>query len=303
MSSQHSPVMLTEVLQALEPRAGGRYVDGTLGGGGHASAVLDASAPDGRLLGLDADETAVARARALLDSYGDRVMLTHASFRQLRHAAESNGFAGCDGVLFDLGLSSDQLAAPDRGFSFQVDGPLDMRFDRSHGRTAADLLNQASERELANIFYRYGEERRSRRLARIVVEQRQARPFARTSELLAAVETALGHRRGHVHPATRAFQALRIAVNDELNAIEDGLDAAVEILLGGGRLAVISFHSLEDRIVKRFIRSRSGDAAVPSLQPLTRKPLVPHAQERRANPRSRSAKLRVAERRAPENGK
>jgi 16S rRNA (cytosine1402-N4)-methyltransferase len=296
MISEHQPVMLAEVLEALGPRAGGHYVDGTLGGGGHARAILDTSAPDGRLLGLDADETVIERARRILERYGDRVTLLHASFQELGSVAPAHGFASCDGVLLDLGLSSDQVADPDRGFSFQTQGPLDMRFDRSRGQTAADLLNQASERQLAEIFYRYGEERRSRRLARAVVERRRARPFVRTDDLLAVVEVSLGNRRWRLHPATRAFQALRIAVNDELAALEKGLEGAAEVLTDGGRLAVISFHSLEDRIVKHFVRSRSADKTFPSLKAITRKPLTPRAEERRANPRSRSAKLRIAER-------
>jgi 16S rRNA (cytosine1402-N4)-methyltransferase len=296
MTSEHQPVMLTEVLEALGARAGGRYVDGTLGGGGHARAILDTSAPDGRLLGLDADEAAIERARRILERYGDRVTLLHASFQELGSVAPAHGFASCDGVLLDLGLSSGQVADPDRGFSFQTRGPLDMRFDRSRGQTAADLLNQASERQLAEIFYRYGEERRSRRLARAVVERRRVRPFVRTDDLLAVVEVSLGGRRGRLHPATRAFQALRIAVNDELAALEKGLEGAAEVLADGGRLAVISFHSLEDRIVKHFVRSRSADKTFPSLKAITRKPLTPRAEERRANPRSRSAKLRIAER-------
>jgi 16S rRNA (cytosine1402-N4)-methyltransferase len=296
MTSQHVPIMLHEVLEALQPRAGGRYVDCTVDGGGHAAALLAASAPDGRLLGLDADPTAIALARDRLEPYRERTTLVQSNFRAVAPVAAANGFEPCQGVLFDLGLSSDQLAAPARGFSLQHDGPLDMRFDPSGGPTAADLLNESSEGELADIFYQYGEERRSRRLARVVVERRRGRPFARTVDLLSAVEAAVGGKRGRLHPATRVFQALRIAVNDELESLKAGLTAAAEILAAGGRLAVISFHSLEDRIVKRFIQAHSAGAAEPPLRPLTRKPLVPGPVEIEANRRSRSAKLRVAER-------
>ena len=296
MSSLHVPVMLNEVLEALQPRSGGRYVDGTVGGGGHAAALLEASAPDGSVLGLDADAAAIARAGERLAPFGARVTLVHSSYRAIESVATAHGFRPCDGVLLDLGLSSDQLAAAERGFSFREEGPLDMRFDRSAGPTAADLLNGRTEQELADIFYRYGEERRSRRLARVVRERRRTRPFARIGDLVAAVEAALGPRHGRLHPATRIFQALRIAVNDELEALKVGLAGAVEILAEGGRLAVISFHSLEDRIVKRFILDRSACAAHPPLRPLTRKPLVARPAERAANPRSRGAKLRVAER-------
>lgn len=298
MITQHVAVMTTEVLELLRPRAGGRYIDGTLGGAGHAAAILQASEPDGRLLGLDADADALERARQRLAPFGERAVLVQSSFRLLQRVAEAYGFAPCDGVVFDLGLSSDQLADPERGFSFQQDGPLDMRFDRRTGQTAADLLNQASEQELADIFFHYGEERRARRLARMIVERRRVQPFRRTTDLLAAVQAVLGGRRGRLHPATRVFQALRIAVNDELGALREGLAGALEVLGLGGRLVVISFHSLEDRIVKQFFLEQAR-AAVPRVRILTRKPLTPRAEEIRANPRSRSAKLRAAERIGP----
>jgi 16S rRNA (cytosine1402-N4)-methyltransferase len=288
--------MLNEVLESLQPRPGGRYIDGTLGGGGHAAALLDASVPEGRLLGLDADAEAVERVREQLGPRAERATLVQRNFREIAEVARAEQFVPCDGIVLDLGLSSDQLAGEARGFSFQQDAPLDMRFDRSRGRTAAELLNESSEGELADVFYYYGEERRSRRLARAVVEQRRIRPFGSMSDLLSVVERALGPRRARLHPATRVLQALRIAVNDELEALKAALAGAVEILAAGGRLAVISFHSLEDRIVKRFIQSRSVDAEQPSLRALTRKPLVPQPAEIQANPRSRSAKLRVAER-------
>jgi 16S rRNA (cytosine1402-N4)-methyltransferase len=302
VTTQHVPVLLHEVLEALRPGAGGRYIDGTVGGGGHTAALLEASAPGGRVLGLDRDEAALARAAERLKAFEARVTLVKSDFRAMKSVAEAHGFAPCDGVLLDLGLSSDQLASPERGFSFQADGPLDMRFDPSTGETAAELLNRASETELADIFYSYGEERRSRRLARVVVERRRTRPFERTGDLVAAVEAALGGRRGRLHPATRAFQALRIAVNDELGALKEGLAAAADLLAEGGRLAVISFHSLEDRIVKQFIQLHASGQASRPLRALTRKPLVASAAEREANPRSRSAKLRVTERPAPGSG-
>ena len=306
MTTQHRPVMLAEVLAALQPRAGGRYVDGTLGGGGYTAALLDATAPDGAVLALDADPAAIERARSRFGEYGRRVTLVHSNFRAIGEVAQSRGFAACDGVVLDLGLSSDQLGAAERGFSFQADGPLDMRFDTTCGETAADLLNRASESELADLFYYYGEERRARRLARLVVERRRSRPFERSGDLVATVEAALGGRRGRIHPATRAFQALRIAVNDELEALREGLSGAVGILADGGRLAVVSFHSLEDRIVKQFIRAHAEGGEEPRLRALTKKPLVPGEDERSTNPRSRSAKLRAAERVAevePRGGK
>jgi 16S rRNA (cytosine1402-N4)-methyltransferase len=298
-ATRHLPVLRDEVLAALQPRAGGRYIDGTLGGGGHTTALLERSEPDGRVLALDADPEPIGRAAALRERFGDRLTLIRSNFRDLDSVAQAQGFAPCDGVLLDLGISSDQLAEAERGFSLQADGPLDMRFDISGGESAAELLNTSDETELADIFYHYGEERRSRRLARLVVARRQERPFVRTGDLVAVAEAALGPRRGRIHPATRVFQALRIAVNDELGALESALSAAVSVLAPGGRLAVISFHSLEDRIVKQFIRSQSVADEEPRLRPLTRKPQTAGPAELAANPRSRSAKLRVAERLAP----
>jgi 16S rRNA (cytosine1402-N4)-methyltransferase len=289
-------VLLEEVLAAIEPRTGHRYIDGTLGGGGHTEALLDASSPAGRVLGIDRDLDALHRTRSRLERFGARVTLVHGSFRELAATAAEHGFAPCSGVVLDLGLSSDQLSSTERGFSFQHDGPLDMRFDRTSGTTSAELLNERSEAELADIFYYFGEERRSRRLARVIVEWRQERPFVSTSDLVAAVESAFGPRRGRIHPATRVFQALRIAVNDELDALRAGLEGAARTLEIGGRLAVISFHSLEDRIVKQFIRAREASGQEPRLRPLSRKPVVASAAERATNPRSRSAKLRIAER-------
>jgi 16S rRNA (cytosine1402-N4)-methyltransferase len=294
----HVPVLLSEVLSGLGPRGGGRYVDGTLGGGGHAAAVLEASAPDGRLLGIDADPAALAAAGARLSAYGERARLAHGNFRDIGRLARGHGFDGVDGVLLDLGVSSHQLDTPERGFSFAADAPLDMRLDPTAGATAADLVNETPEGELADLIYRYGEERGSRRVARFIAEARRKRPIETTGELAELVARALGGRHGKIHPATRTFQALRIAVNRELESLELALPQAVELLAPGGRLAVISFHSLEDRIVKLFFRSESGYGGdqEAKIQIVTKKPIAAGEQEARANPRSRSAKLRIAER-------
>lgn len=304
--SEHEPVLLEEVLAALAPRPGRRYIDGTVGSGGHARAVLDRSAPDGRLLGIDLDPFAVAQARRALTEYGDRLVLLQGNFAWIGEIARQHNFAPVDGILLDLGLSSLQLEAPERGFSFQADGPLDMRFDPRHGPSAADLVNGLPESELADIIYRYGEERRARRIARAIVE---ARPLRTTGELAHLVSRVVKRSRG-IHPATRTFQALRIAVNRELENLERALPAAVDLLAAGGILAVISFHSLEDRIVKRFFVEQAAGCVcppelpvctcgrVPRLRILTRKPIRPNAAEVERNPRSRSARLRVARREA-----
>ncbi|MBC7262300.1 MAG: 16S rRNA (cytosine(1402)-N(4))-methyltransferase RsmH [Chloroflexi bacterium] len=245
--STHVPVLYAEAMSFLAPRPGGVYIDGTVGAGGHAKGILELSGPDGRLLGVDLDRDALQLARQALMDYGVRVTLVHGSFAQLSTIARAHGFYPANGVLLDLGISTMQLAAPERGFSFQVDGPLDMRFDQSADITAADLVNTLPEAELADILYRYGEERRSRRVARAIV---QARPLHTTTELAQLVTRVLG-RRGRIHPATRTFQALRIAVNQELEALAQGLEQAVEVLAPGGRLVVIAFQSLEDRILKK----------------------------------------------------
>lgn len=303
----HIPVLFQTVLDGLQVRPGGRYIDATIGGAGHAAGILAASSPDGRLLGLDRDPTAVDVARARLASYLGRVVIEHRSFVHLAEVARSQQFIPVDGILFDLGLSSLQLADPSRGLAFMVDGPLDMRFDpTSGGPTAADLVNDLDPEELAALLYRYGEERQARRIAQAILA---ARPLHTTGELAAVVERAVGKgRHERIHPATRTFQALRMAVNDELTALEAALPQAVEILAPGGRLAVISFHSLEDRLVKEFMRRESRDCICPpetpvcvcghraTLRLITRKPIRPTAQEIAANPRSRSARLRVAER-------
>jgi 16S rRNA (cytosine1402-N4)-methyltransferase len=301
----HIPVLFQEVLDGLQIKPDGLYIDSTLGGGGHSAGVLEASAPGGRLLGLDRDPAAVTRAGARLAPFGGRAVLVHSSFDRLGEVALARGFVPAEGVLFDLGFSSLQLADPARGFAFAVDGPLDMRFDPLSDRpTAADLVNHLSVEELVDLLFQYGEEKHARRIVKAIVA---ARPLHTTAELVAAVEQAI-ERRGRIHPATRTFQALRIAVNDELAALERALPQAVEILAPGGRLAVISFHSLEDRIVKRFMRRESRDCICSpeapacvcdhqaTLRVISRKPVRPTAKEVAANPRARSALLRIAER-------
>lgn len=302
----HVPVLLEPTLSLLQPRPGGRFIDGTVGAGGHAVALLAASDPNGRLLGLDQDPIALQLARAHLAPYGERVALVHANFRTLHAVATAHGFAAVDGILLDLGLSSMQLDTGERGFAFSQDAALDMRMDPTAATTAADLVNSLGERELADLIYEYGEEKASRRIARAIVA---ARPIHTTSELARIVARVAGGK-GYwrIHPATRTFQALRIAVNDELDALKDALPQAVSLLRPGGRLAVISFHSLEDRIVKQFMRDESQDCICPPGQPVctcdhtaslslvTRKPVMADAAEIATNARARSARLRVAER-------
>jgi 16S rRNA (cytosine1402-N4)-methyltransferase len=311
-SVRHIPVMADEVIEAMAPRAGTTHVDTTLGGGGHAERILESSSPDGRLLGLDADGAAIARVRDRLGSrFGERLTLRQANFRELAAVAPEAGFGEVDGCLFDLGLSSFQLADEDRGFGFRTGGPLDMRFDTERGIAAAELLATLDRDELTALFRRYGEEPFAGRIARAIVETRRTVPVRTAEELAALVARVAPSRapgRRRVHPATRVFQALRIAVNEELEALEAGLAAAVDLLRPGGRLAVLSYHSLEDRIVKRFLQAeRRGctcppEAPVcvcgrqPRLRLLTPKGLVPSAAEVAANPRARSARLRAAER-------
>jgi 16S rRNA (cytosine1402-N4)-methyltransferase len=302
---QHIPVLLAEVLAALAPRPGGRYIDGTLGGGGHALAILLAAQPDGRLLGIDADPVALQAARARLLRAGfttNHFTLHHGAFADLSEIAQQYALDEVDGIMLDLGVSSYQLDTPARGFSFAHDGPLDMRLDPTRGPSAADLVNELEETALADLIYRYGEERGSRRIARQIVAQRRQAPLTSTAELAALVARAIGRGgRDRIHPATRTFQALRIAVNGELDQLEAALPQAVALLRPGGRLAVISFHSLEDRIVKQFFRAESGyggsaNQRIPQLQIITRKPIEAGPAELARNPRARSAKLRVAER-------
>jgi 16S rRNA (cytosine1402-N4)-methyltransferase len=284
----HKAVMLNEVLAFLRPARGGRFIDATFGAGGHTRALLDRTAPDGEVLALDMDESAIGSGREALASYGPRLVLVQANFRDVLPVAIEHGFRAVDGVLADIGVSSMMLDDPQRGFSFMREGPLDMRMDRSRGVTAADIVNTASERDLAGILYEFGEERRSRAIARSIV---RSRPLALTTDLARAVERVLGGARyGKIHPATRTFQALRIAVNEELASLESFLDSAPAALRPGGRLAVITFHSLEDRIVKNRFRSFGASGAV-----LTKKVVMADAEEVRLNPRARSARLRVWE--------
>lgn len=304
-SSTHTPVLYQAVLSALQPSTGGRYIDGTVGSGGHAEGILTASAPDGQLLGLDLDPAALERAARRLATFGRRVELRQASYARMAEIAGTIGWRSVQGVLLDLGLSSDQLDDSQRGFSFRQEGPLDMRFDPGAGPSAADLVNGLEVEALARVLADFGEERHARRVARAIAS---ARPIRTTTELAHVVARASGGRRRRIHPATRTFQALRIAVNQELSALQGGLPQAVAMLDPGGRLAVISFHSLEDRAVKRFFRQESRDCICPpeqlectcdhraTLRELTRKPIRPGPDEEASNPRSRSARLRVAER-------
>ncbi len=296
----HVPVMREAVVRLLVPKPGGIYVDGTVGLGGHAAAIL-AAAPDTRLIGIDRDPQALWYAAERLSQFGDRVTLVHGNYRDLAKILSDLGVGALDGFLLDLGLSSLQLDAPDRGFSFRADGPLDMRMDPTQGKSAADLVNEVSVEELARILRDYGEERFAGRIARAIVN---ARPIATTGELAEVVRRAIPRRfhERRIDPATRTFQALRIAVNDELRNLQDGLAAGFAALRPGGVIVVISFHSLEDRIVKRFFRGLATPhyeslAPVPPLPPqaevLTKKPLRPSEKEIEENPRARSAKLRA----------
>jgi 16S rRNA (cytosine1402-N4)-methyltransferase len=285
----HTPVLIEETIPFLDPRPGNRFIDATLGAGGHTRAILDRTAPDGRVLGIDQDETALSSVRATLESYGSRVVFVHSNFRAVRTIAETYGFLECDGVLADIGISSMMVDDPSRGFSFMQEGPLDMRMDRNQALTAADIVNTYSEKEIADIIYTYGEERRSRPIARSIV---RSRPLQRTTDLVRAIERIAGSPRyGQIHPATRTFQALRIYVNDELKSLEEFIDSSMTVVRSGGRVVVIAFHSLEDRIVKQRFRV----SAVPG-RVLTKKVVTAGDEEVRRNPRARSAKLRAWER-------
>jgi 16S rRNA (cytosine1402-N4)-methyltransferase len=312
MEVGHIPVLAEEVMSMLAPAPGSLQIDATLGGGGHTERILEATDPDGRLLGLDADGAAIARvADRLQPRFGDRLVLRQTNFRDLATVAPAAGFDAVDGALFDLGLSSFQLADTERGFGFRAGGRLDMRFDPVRGVPAAELLATLDADELTALFRRYGEEPKASRIARAIVDARRSAPIATAEELAALVERVAPpnpRSRRRTHPATRVFQALRIAVNEELDALEAGLAAAVDLLRPGGRLLVLSYHSLEDRIVKRFIASERRGCTCPPEVPvcvcghhprlrlLTRPSLTPTAAEIDANPRARSARLRAAER-------
>jgi len=305
----HTPVLLAETIAALHPLTNGRYIDATIGGGGHAEKVLELSGPEGMLLGFDADPVALQAAGQRLHRFGQRVMLEQAYFDHIGEHCRRRHFENAHGILFDLGVSSPQLDTPSRGFSFQEDAALDMRLGPDAAHTAGELVNTLPAAELRRIFYAYGEERYARQVAQRIDAERQRGPIESTAQLAAIVARAKpGSQREHIHPATRVFQALRIAVNDELGRLQRALPQALSVLRGGGRLVMISFHSLEDRIVKRFLRQEAADCVCPpglpicvcehqpSLRILTPRPLVASRDEVVVNPRARSAKLRAAER-------
>jgi 16S rRNA (cytosine1402-N4)-methyltransferase len=305
VSTPHIPVLLREVTENLAVQPGGRYIDCTLGGGGHTQAILEYSSPGGQLMGIDADPDAIRSAGERLKSFEKSILLVNDNFVNLRDICVKYDFFPVHGILFDLGLSSPQLDEGGRGFSFQYDSPLDMRFNPNQNLTAADIVNTYSETKIADILKTYGEEMSSRQIARKIV---QNRPITTTSELANVVEDAVGGRHGKIHPATRTFQALRIVVNNEMGNLESALSQAVSLLGFGGRLVVISYHSLEDRIVKQFMQRESRDCICPpeamkctcghkaSLRIITKKIITPSYSETELNPRSRSAKLRAAER-------
>jgi 16S rRNA (cytosine1402-N4)-methyltransferase len=300
----HISVLYHEIINALQPQSPGFYVDGTVGAGGHAWGILNASSPDGKLLGLDLDPTALELARQRLSEFGERVTLVQTSYTTLKESLQTRGWKSVQGIILDLGVSSMQIDNPDRGFSFQADGPLDMRLNPFQPLTAADIVNNSSEERLADILWRYGEENQSRKIARMILHNR---PLQTTTQLAEVVQRAIGRKHGHIHPATRTFQALRIAVNQELQSLEEVLPRAIEVLAPGGRLAIISFHSLEDRIVKQYFRSESRDCICPPEQPIctcghkatikeiNRHPIVASEEEVLQNSRARSARLRVVE--------
>ena len=300
----HQPVLYHESLKYLQPRSEGKYVDGTLGAGGHAEGILTASSPDGLLLGLDVDDQALDIAKKRLSAFANRCIVCQASYTEMIDQITSLEWGCVDGVLLDLGLSSMQLDIAERGFSFLKEAPLDMRFNPNIGVTAAELVNTLSEKEITNIIWNYSEDPRSRQIAKLIIENR---PISTTTELAGLILTAYLGKHGKTHPATRTFQALRIAVNNELEVLEKGLENSLKALCTGGRIAIITFHSLEDRIVKHFFKRESIDCICPTEQPfctcshqavlkvITKKAVMPSPEEIADNPRSRSAKIRVAE--------
>jgi 16S rRNA (cytosine1402-N4)-methyltransferase len=309
----HRPVLLSEVIRLLDPQPGGTYVDCTLGGGGHSKAILSRILPGGQLIGIDRDQDALDIAGQEFAEFSDNVTLARGDFGDLDRILRDLSVKSIDGILFDLGVSSHQLDTAERGFSFSSDAPLDMRMDTSQQTTAADLVNQLPEGELADLIYNYSDERLSRRIARAIVKRRQESPIRTTAELAEIVARSVpsgGHPQ-RIHPATRTFQALRIAVNSELEALDKGLAAAVDALSVGGKICVISYHSLEDRKVKDLFAAGSGRCQCPprlpicvcgarqTLKVLTKRPVVPTPEEIETNPRSRSAKLRAAEKVSP----
>ncbi|MCL4560526.1 MAG: 16S rRNA (cytosine(1402)-N(4))-methyltransferase RsmH [Chloroflexi bacterium] len=300
----HQPVLYNETLHTLAPTTSGYYVDGTVGAGGHAWGILTASSPGGRLLGMDLDPQALALARQRLSVFGKRCTLVHASYTTLAEQISALGWPAVNGILLDLGVSSMQLETPQRGFSFQSDGPLDMRFDPTSLETAADLVNDLPEADLADLIWKYGEDPKSRQIAKAIIK---ARPITTTRQLAEIIEWTIGRPQKGIHPATRTFQALRISVNQELVSIISVLPTAIAALAPGGRLVIIAFHSLEDRIVKQYFHRESRDCICPPRQPIctcghkasineiTRHPIRASEEELHLNPRARSARLRVAE--------
>ncbi|MBT3194136.1 MAG: 16S rRNA (cytosine(1402)-N(4))-methyltransferase RsmH [Verrucomicrobia bacterium] len=304
----HEPVLMDEVLRFLDIREGGIYIDGTMGSGGHSEAILERIGVDGMLLAIDRDQDAIERCGHRLSRFGNRCRRVHGNYADVAGLAARAGLEKVDGILLDLGVSSDQIDTPERGFSFMHDGPLDMRMDQSVATTAAELVNSASEQDLVSILRTLGEERSAKRVAAAIVHRRNARPFETTGDLAEVISEAKGGRRGRTHPATQSFQALRMEVNRELDGVEAGLKGGLELLKDGGRMAVITFHSLEDRMVKHFFAAHEGrwkslaaggeawEGELPPMKRITRKPVQPTDDECRSNPRARSSKLRVAER-------
>ena len=303
-SSPHVPVLYHEIILALAPHPGGFYIDGTVGAGGHAVGILEASHPDGKLLGIDLDNQALVIANQHLSLFEDRVILRQGSYVEMRAYVKELGWDFIDGIILDLGVSSIQLDTKERGFSFLTDAPLDMRFSDQSTVDAAEIVNSYAESDLADIIWRYGEERFARRIAHLICLQR---PIHSTTKLADLVMKAYGNQSSKIHPATRTFQAIRIAVNQEMQTIETAIPKAIDLLKPGGRLAIISFHSLEDRIVKTIFRQESKNCICPPQQPvctcqhiakikeINKKPIVASQKEISENPRSRSAKLRIAE--------
>lgn len=304
----HEPVLREESMETLAVREGGQYIDATVGDGGHALAFLAESAPSGRVLGLDRDADALAVARERLATWSNRCSLVQANFDEIDEVATELGFDEVDGVLFDFGVRSDQLDRAERGFSFMRSGPLDMRMDQRQTLTAADVVNEYEEQMLSDIFWRWGEERAARRITQAIVARRSERPFTTTDDLAAVIEKAVGGRRGRIHPATRCFMALRIEVNSELDAIRQGVEKALGLVKLGGRVAVMTYHSGEDRLVKRLLGAHVGRweslqaggqewiGDLPRCVWVQKKPICPSAEEMKKNVRARSAKLRVVER-------
>lgn len=300
----HIPVLLKEVIEQISPKDGGIYVDGTFGAGGYTTAVLDAA--ECTVYAIDRDPDAIAAGRALVEKYAGRLKLIRGTFGEMDSLLHLEGVEKVDGIMLDIGVSSMQIDRAERGFSFQKDGALDMRMSQN-GLSAADVVNKYGEKEIADIIYLYGEERFSRRIASAIVTRRREKPFETTLDLASVIRSAVPHKKDDIDPATRTFQALRIYVNDELEQLRSGLSGAEALLKTGGRMAIVSFHSLEDRIVKNHIQEKSGKTANPSrylpakqetqatLKQITKKPILPSEAEIRENPRSRSARLRVAE--------